>query len=128
MAFLFPMIMNFLSYSTSCATYSRKSENGGLVTTISACFSPVLYFPMLAVASAFFGTAMHRGGQSLGLIYAVFVAVIFEPNCAFAVVGAEQVGFLIFIACGNEFFQPQVFKIVTEIFKEIANAGVVAVT
>ena len=38
--------------------------------------SPVLYFPMLAVASAFFGTAMHRGGQSLGLIYAVFVAVI----------------------------------------------------
>lgn len=38
--------------------------------------SPVLYFPMLAVASAFFGTAMHRGGQSLGLIYCIFVAAI----------------------------------------------------
>ena len=39
MAFILPIIKNFLSYSNSCATYSRNSENGGLVTTISACFS-----------------------------------------------------------------------------------------
>ena len=35
-AFMLPIIRNFLSNSTSCATYSRKSEKGGLVTTMSA--------------------------------------------------------------------------------------------
>ena len=38
MAFWFPMIRNFFSYFTSCATYSRNNENGGLVTTMSASF------------------------------------------------------------------------------------------
>lgn len=38
--------------------------------------NPILYFPMLAVASAFFGTAMHRGGQGLGITYFVAVAVV----------------------------------------------------
>ena len=34
----FPMIRNFFPCSTSWATYSRKREKGGLVTTMSACF------------------------------------------------------------------------------------------
>ena len=38
-AFWLPMIKNFLSYSISWATYSRNRENGGLVTTMSACLS-----------------------------------------------------------------------------------------
>ena len=33
------MITNFFLYSTSWAIYSRNRENGGLVTTISDCFS-----------------------------------------------------------------------------------------
>ena len=40
--FKFPMMRNFLPYWTSCATYSRKRENGGLVTTMSASFSKLL--------------------------------------------------------------------------------------
>lgn len=39
MAFLLPIIKNFFSCSTNCATYSRKSEKGGFVTTISASLS-----------------------------------------------------------------------------------------
>lgn len=35
MAFILPIIKNCFSYSKSCATYSRNSENGGLVTTTS---------------------------------------------------------------------------------------------
>src|SRR5688572_260576 len=31
------MIRNFFPCSMSCATYSRNRENGGLVTTMSAC-------------------------------------------------------------------------------------------
>lgn len=38
--------------------------------------SIVLYFPLFAVASAFFGMAMSRGGQSLGMIYLVFISVV----------------------------------------------------
>src|SRR5438270_509133 len=36
---MLPMIRNFLPCSTSWATYSRKREKGGLVTTMSACLS-----------------------------------------------------------------------------------------
>lgn len=65
MAFLFPIIKNFLSYSTNCATYSRKSEKGGFVTTISASLSssmqslllksPALFSPSSSVISKSFG-------------------------------------------------------------------------
>src|SRR3989344_4197403 len=36
---MLPMIRNFLSCSTICEMYSRKSEKGGFVTTISASLS-----------------------------------------------------------------------------------------
>lgn len=39
MAFTFPIIKNCLSYFTICATNSLNSENGGFVTTASACLS-----------------------------------------------------------------------------------------
>src|SRR3972149_5190791 len=39
MAFWLPRIKNFLLSSASCLTYSRNSENGGFVTTISASLS-----------------------------------------------------------------------------------------
>ena len=42
-AFWFPMIRNFLPCSTSWATYSRKREKGGLVTTMSASFRSAMH-------------------------------------------------------------------------------------
>src|SRR5438128_1624816 len=36
---MLPMIRNFFLCSTRRATYSLKRENGGLVTTMSACLS-----------------------------------------------------------------------------------------
>src|SRR4030042_5996108 len=42
-AFQFPIIKNFLPYSTSSATYSLNNENGGLVTTMSASFRRLMH-------------------------------------------------------------------------------------
>jgi len=41
-AFIFQMSMNFLLYSISCATYSRKSEKGGFDITMSASFKSAI--------------------------------------------------------------------------------------
>ena len=41
--FRWPIIKNFLSYFTSCATYSRNRLNGGLVTTMSDCSSNFIH-------------------------------------------------------------------------------------
>ena len=36
----------------------------------------LFFFPLMAIASAFFAMAMIKGGQSLGLIYLIFASVI----------------------------------------------------
>jgi len=42
-------------------------------------------------------------------------------------VGAEEIHVLIFVAGGDEFFQPQILEAVAEIMKEVGNSGIIAV-
>ena len=58
---------------------------------------------------------------------AVLVAKVFQPDCAFGIVLAEQVPFLILVAGGNQSFQAQVFKVVGEVVEKVRHPWVVAV-
>src|SRR3989344_3130181 len=51
-------MINFFLYSTSCATYSRNKENGGLVTTISASSSSLMHSSLRKSPSPFRAVAM----------------------------------------------------------------------
>ena len=51
----------------------------------------------------------------------------FQPNGAFGIILRKQVSVLVLVAGGNQFFQPQLLKVVTEIVEEVADAWVVAV-
>ena len=64
----------------------------------------------------------------VGHAIVVFIAFVLQVNGLLAVVLAEQIPLLIFIAGGDEFFQFEGFKIVREIMKEIADPGIITVT
>ena len=41
----------------------------------------------------------------VGDIIPIFVALVFEINCFFAIMATEQVHFLVFVACGDKLLQ-----------------------
>ena len=59
---------------------------------------------------------------------AVFVALIYEVNSLFAGAFREQINILTFITDSNQFLQAKKLEIVGEIFEEVADARVIAVT
>ena len=61
------------------------------------------------------------------VFFRLLVAVVFEVDCLFRLVFAEQVCVLVFVASCDELFQPKLPEIQREIQKEIADAGIIAV-
>ena len=63
----------------------------------------------------------------IGHTIAIAVPVILQPNGLFRIVLTEKITVLIFIAGGNQLFQPQLLKVVAEIMEEIAHTRIIAI-
>jgi len=54
-------------------------------------------------------------------------AIIFQLDCPLDIMQRKQVRVLVFVAGGDELFQPELFKTIRKVMKKVADARVVAV-
>ena len=56
------------------------------------------------------------------------VSVVFQPDCLFTVVLAEEVRILTLVASGDELLEAKLLKVIGEVVEEVAHSRVVTIT